>query len=573
MRVNEKGQQRRTMRNPRDVMQPERLGAMHQTRISFVRSLLRKMIRENWTVAATLWDMNPQGYGTSVYTLTTPENDYQLIVFSNAIEDHERCDRVIAEKWDVTFALVRGKVSDDDLENLRQNVPLQEAGRNSTQVLVLARANKSVRVFEHLVAALSQGSQPDGDILASVGYILRTTAVYGNGKFGIADFETLANSDFSSSFSAQMCAVFILRQFSLDWVHYLAEIHGGDNAVTLAPEFQRYLGVGNATGLGMAPYLLRHPCVVDQWMTQREHALSDVLEQPVEDTVCNTLVTYLNMASVHLSQVITIDDDQRARNHKAAEELPVIAAQANALCRQTGSHWRALMEYASHYSFDAQEALVACLLELYPDLVDRFEQQMNTVEEMAIQPGVTVGEMVDVLERRYQWALDIDFSEPENQYWFWYRSQDKEEPRLGVRGEEPGEEHELPLDVGRQVNAFYAVLKAEDRETSLARFLLENPRFRQIARRSFTLGNREMGDIQINSIGQHSKPMHLLRCKLSMFGATKFDPRSDRWVRVTLFQGAPLLDDLSDKQVNDHWIFPVLPVVSPDNNKEREQHQ
>ena len=43
-----------------------------------------------------------------------------------------------------------------------------------------------------------------------------------------------------------------------------------------------------------------------------------------------------------------------------------------------------------------------------------------------------------------------------------------------------------------------------------------------------------------------------------MFGATKFDPRSDRWVRVTLFQGAPLFDDVH----SDEWLFPLLPKIN-----------
>ena len=126
--------------------------------------------------------------------------------------------------------------------------------------LVLARANKSVRVFEHLVSSLAQGEQPDPQQLANVGYILRTTAVYGNGKFGIADFKLLEdNPDFHQSFSAQMCAVYLLREFSLDWIHYLAKQQGGEKATTLHRSLQRYLGVGNATGLGMAPYLINHP--------------------------------------------------------------------------------------------------------------------------------------------------------------------------------------------------------------------------------------------------------------------------------------------------------------------------
>jgi hypothetical protein len=68
-----------------------------------------------------------------------------------------------------------------------------------------------------------------------------------------------------------------------------------------------------------------------------------------------------------------------------------------------------------------------------------------------------------------------------------------------------------------------------------------------------------MGDIQMNLLHKQSLPIHLLRCKLAIFGATKFDPRSDRWVRVTFFQGAPLLDEIGDENYQDNWIFPLLP--------------
>ena len=35
-------------------------------------------------------------------------------------------------------------------------------------------------------------------------------------------------------------------------------------------------------------------------------------------------------------------------------------------------------------------------------------------------------------------------------------------------------------------------------------------------------------------------PIDMLRLKLSFFGAIKFDPRSDKWLRICMFQGAPL---------------------------------
>ncbi|NAW56306.1 MULTISPECIES: hypothetical protein [unclassified Vibrio] len=542
------------------VMAPDRLGAMHQNRISFVRSLIRKMASQEWQVSKHEWQLCPRGFGHVIYKLVTPAHVYHLVVFCDEIADEERNDRVIAEKWDVTFALVKGEVNVELLEQLRDNVPLQEAGRNPNNVLVLARANKSVRVFEHIVRALSKGEQPEPKELADVGYILRTTAVYGNGKFGIADFKLLENNpDFSQSFSAQMCAVYMLREFSLDWVHYLAYQQGGGNAITLHKGLQRYLGVGNATGLGMAPYLINHPCVVDQWMTSRERAIANVLVQPCDAVALEIpLQTLLSKAQRHLEQVVTINTHQDKLNHQAKEDIKTLQVNLNALM-VAHSNWASLIEQTSTISLEAQEILISCLIELYPALVDEFENQMNTDESLSIPGGKSVQDVLQVLEHRYRWSIDADYSLPENNYWFWYRSQDKEEPRLGVRGEEIGEERELPLDIGRQVNRLYRTLQKCQSETSLAEFLLTKPQYRAITRRVWTLGNRAMGDIQMNVLRKDALPMHLLRCKLAIFGATKFDPRSDRWVRVTFFQGAPLLDEIHDPNHTDTWIFPIMP--------------
>jgi hypothetical protein len=46
---------------------------------------------------------------------------------------------------------------------------------------------------------------------------------------------------------------------------------------------------------------------------------------------------------------------------------------------------------------------------------------------------------------------------------------------------------------------------------------------------------------------------------LSFFGVSKFDPKSRLWVRNTMFQGAPLVDDIGTDFADD-WYFPVMPV-------------
>lgn len=546
------------MRDPETVMAPERLGAMHSNRISFVRTLIRKMAQQKWQVTKHKWQLSEQGFGHVIYKLATPNDIYHLVVFCNEIADEERNDRVIAEKWDVTFALVHGEVTEQLLTQLSENVPLQEAGRNPTNVLVLARANKSVRVFEHIVSHLALGKQPSAEELINVGYILRTTAVYGNGKFGIADFELLEkNPDFSQSFSAQMCAVYLLRQFSLDWIAFLAVQKGAEKACDLDRDLQRYLGVGNATGLGMAPYLINHPCVVDQWMSNREAALTAVLDCQTSLDKSKLIQALLTKAVCHLQQVDTQNTTQNQLNNIAITELQGFIKQLTVLIAQSNT-WRDVLATSSGLSLETQEILISCLMEVYPDLVDAFQDKMNSNSSLSLAKGKKVEDLLLLLEDNYRWAINTDFTKAENNYWFWYRSQDKEEPRLGIRGEELGEDRELPLDIGRQAYQLHRALLTCASDMSLAEFLLQQPQYRAIARRVWTLGNKAMGDIQMNVLHKKSLPMHLLRCKLSIFGATKFDPQSDRWVRVSFFQGAPLLDEIHDGE----WLFPVLPNPS-----------
>ncbi|MBU5617714.1 hypothetical protein KPY62_11560 [Psychrobacter sp. TAE2020] len=551
-----------SFRTPDVVMHSERLGAMHQTRISFVRTLLRKIDKENWTLTKHLWDLDDNGYGQVIYRLQTPEHVYHLVIFCNKIADEERNDRVIAQKWDVTFALVYGEIGDELLANLKANVPLQEAGRNSNMVMVLARANKSVRVFDHIVTSLAEGEQPDLDVLAQVGYILRTTAVYGNGKFGIYDFKPLDHSeDFNQSFRAQMCAVYLIREFSLDWVDYLAKKKGGDKAVSLHPEIKQYLGIGNATGLGMAPYLINHPCVVDQWLSTREGALQAVLVCDIEHESDNSKIQQfsilMNRAIQHFSEVVTINEPQILLNSAVVKDLTALQENLEAEIKDSDT-WADFLQRNDHLSYESQEVIISCMMELYPELVDGFAVQVNADETMSLPSGKVVQDLIEVLEARYQWAINIDFAAEENVYWFWYRSEDKEEPRMGVRGQEHGDDKEFLLDIGRQANTLYLALQQADPQQLLSEFILTQPKYRTIARRVWTMGHKKMGDIQINVLQKTALPMHLLRCKLSMFGATKFDPRSDRWVRVTLFQGAPLFDDVH----SDEWLFPLLPKIN-----------
>ena len=71
---------------------------------------------------------------------------------------------------------------------------------------------------------LSNGTQPDINEINKVGYLLRTTAVYGSGKFGLSDFaNTKEVTDFNQPFRAEMLAVYIIREFSVELVEHVAK--------------------------------------------------------------------------------------------------------------------------------------------------------------------------------------------------------------------------------------------------------------------------------------------------------------------------------------------------------------
>ena len=175
------------LRNPNIVMKLSRLGSFHQSKLSFLRSFLKEF--KDWKYKKDLFELNEFGYGTAVYSFKKNTRVYSLICFANELNEKERSDRVIATKWDAAFALYDGVPRKQDIDRLRNEVPKQEVGRLSYKELTLSRANKSVRVFEHVVQSLSDGKQPDIELLSKVGYLYRTTAVYGSGKFGLADLE------------------------------------------------------------------------------------------------------------------------------------------------------------------------------------------------------------------------------------------------------------------------------------------------------------------------------------------------------------------------------------------------
>lgn len=554
------------LRPPELVMHLTRLGSFFPTRISFMRSLLRRMVRENWRLAREQFAFDERGLGHAVYRLALPQGVVRLVAFSHELAPEERTDRVIAEKWDATFALTTAEATPAAIERLRANVPLQEVGRCSPREFVLSRANKSVRLFEHVVDCLAEGRQPKAERIAGVGYLMRTTAVYGNGKYGLSDLpHTFGSGLFTRPFEAELLAVYLIREFTFDLVEHLARQRSPESATALAPATRRMLGIGNATGLGMAPFLIGHPLLIDRWMTARETAIARI--RAIERTNPGKLTQFgalLGRAIAHLGEWHTDDSRQMDRILVLRREMPAFAnwyEQQKERLLAEPRPWRTILgEAAQRLSMEGQELINSLVLEPHGALADDLEDAMAIEERLDLDPAMTVEALGRLIEDNYCWALGFDYQQPAQQHLFWYVSEEKLEPRLGERFAEPGAEHELRLGIGREVRRLYESLlpaiKA-DRNTTVAAFLLANPGQRQITRRVQGLAGRRYAEVRDNLLAKDTIAVDLLRCKLSMFGAAKFDPKSDRWTRITLYQGAPSFAAL-DQETADDWAFPVF---------------
>lgn len=549
------------LRAPDAVMRLQRMGASFPTRLSFLRSLIRRLTASGATLRRLLWTMDDAGFGDAVYTLALGGHDYSLVAFSCPLSDDQRSDRVIAEAWDTSYVLYDGIPDAAEIDRLRANAPRQEAGRFGPRDLVLSRANKSVRFFEHVADSLAHGRQPDRQRLGEVGYLLRTTAVYGNGKFGIADrFVLAAREGLDGPFQPEMLTVWLIREFSHDLVEHVARCRAPKTFVPLAPDLRRHIGVGNSTGLGMAPFLANHPVLLNNWVLARETALARVRAKPFLDAAAlKRLADLWRQAARHLDQWAVEDEALMARILRLRVEWLEAGSWIDlAKLPATPFPVATLLDRSQTLSVDFQELLVALAIEMAGAENDDLADGMAATREGALEPGMPVAVLRELLHDRYGWAMAIAFETPAETAQFWYVSEEKLEPRLGQRADEPGADLELPLDIARQVQRLAVDLADAPDGQSVAAFLARFPQHRHTARRIQTVAAAPYAEIRDNLLSDRCLPIDMLRCKLAFFGASKFDPRSDRWTRITLFQGAPTASGIAAGETDDCWL-PVLP--------------
>lgn len=551
------------MRDPQEVMRLARMGSFHQSRLSFMRVLLRRMKREAWAFSRPDWVIDARGVGHAVYTAKGPERAYSLVAFAHDLPADQRSDRVIATAWDATFVLFDGVPDASDIKRLRDNVPKQEAGRVSERELTLSRANRSVRLWDHVVEALASGQQPDLARVDEVGYLMRTTAVYGSAKFGSADRAvTQARPELNAPFQAEMLTVYLIRTFVMDLVEHVARAKNPD-AVPMASAIKRRFGIGNSTGLGMAPFLVNHPKLIHHWIAAREWALSEVRGLPqASDTEVATFRDFTARALHNAEEWTSEHPVQQAKLAELRADMAALSAHLDAKEFTQAYPWDSLWIWAeAALGLEGQEQLAALLLEPYGALIDGASDCMACDEAPGrIDGQMDVAALRALIERIHPRALQTDWTAPEARARIWYTSEEKLEPRLAERAEEDLDAYAHALCPAYDAALLHTALTPA--QGPIAAFLMRAPEHRHTVRRLQLAAAHPYAEIRDNTTHATMAPIDLLRAKLSFFGATRFDPRSDRWLRITMFQNAPYPDELAIADP-DGWSYPTLPDTTP----------
>ena len=545
------------LRDPNIIMKLSRLGSFHQSKLSFLRSFLDEF--KDWEYKNDLFDLDKNGFGTVVYSFKKGSRVYSLICYANKISDEERSDRVIATKWDAAFTLHDGVPTKKDIERLRNEVPRQEVGRLSYKELTLSRANKSVRIFKHVVDRLSKGLQPDLELLNKVGYLYRTTAVYGSGKFGLADrFRIKNREEINGPFRLEMMLVYLVRQFTFDQVNHIAKSKSPKTAVRLDKDICKSLGIGNSTGLGMAPFIVNHPTLLNNWIMSREVALKEIRE--IKKVSLKEIKIFKESLKNSIKNITSWNTESKYQQKKINSLLENIKKFLKFIEEK--------FDFETNYPFnqiylwleenkceECIEYVVSMMLEPFDYIVKPLISKMSSDEDkyFTIPTYRTVKDLQIIIEKRYSNIIKINFEKKENYKNFWFISKNKEEPRFADRFEENGSDLEQPLAIARDVKKLYETILVTKNNLTIDKFLNEHPDLRHVIRRAFIIEKFPYSEIQDNTIGEKVIPIDMLRLKLSFFGALKFDPKSDKWLRICMFQGAPLPMDL--KNFDSQWVY------------------
>ena len=308
----------------------------------------------------------------------------------------------------------------------------------------------------------------------------------------------------------------------------------------------------------MAPFIVNHPTLLNNWILCRETALKKIRE--IKNVNNEDSILFKNCVRDSIKNITSWNTESEYQQKKIKHLLNDV--------RKFTDFVEKKFDFKKDHPFneiylwleketcdECIEYIVSIMMEPYNEIIEPLIKQMSSEEEkyFNIPTNRTTDELRKIIEKKYSNILSINFKKEENFKKFWFISKNKEEPRLADRFEEQGSELEQPLAIARDIKRLHDKLTLLKTDLTIDKFLIDNSDLRHVVRRAFIIEKFPYSEIQDNTISEKIVPIDMLRLKLSFFGALKFDPRSDKWLRICMFQGAPLPEEL--KNYDEQWVY------------------
>ncbi|MDR5798147.1 hypothetical protein QCE49_32635 [Caballeronia sp. LZ008] len=551
------------MRPAQSIMNGPSMGAMKASRVSFAYALARRMIDERWQIVLESCEADTSGQGRLVYRIRARDVEFTYIARAYEWDGKEKVGRRSdGANRDMFGALFLGKPDAARIEKEFATFDLKnvEAMRTDAMVLGWTPANRSARIFDHVVEALAQGHQPEAGLIGSASaYLLRNGGFQASGRNGSVSYLGIpAGHPLCHPFFADLFGLYMVRQVSIDLVNAIARAHN-PNAAQLSDDIARYLAVGNSSGQGMCVALQRWPHWVSTWLVVREAALAYAKSMHTDGSSTLRLRDLLSRLAAYCDTVRTQSEDYVVPNRVIAANLRTILGW---LETRGFSLWDDLSRAASSFDAETQEYLNSALIDLYPDVADRFADYLpiGAARERDVVPEMTVAELQRLLRKNYAWALRYDMLLSKTRQHFWYHSTDNGEQRRGERILDPHEEFESFVDHIGLIQRLACVAMSYDDDTLVGELMFANPDLEMAVSRVQYLDGLPYAEIRDNLIHRDFIPAQLIRFFLASLGIECSTPLSIRYVRGVFFQGMPLPAEIA-AGTNRDWRYPIEPAI------------
>jgi hypothetical protein len=563
----------RWLRPEAELLEPLTLRSIPATRLSFSHSLVARMLDQRWGLTRVHAAVDETGSGLVVYRVEAEGVVFHFGAFSHPPGQVDRHGRIAEEEFDFFGALVDGEV---DLGRLHREhdefLTSAWRGRTDSRVYGWTVANRSNRLFEYVTSSLADGRQPDGRRLqAGGGYLVRNAGYYGNGRHGTRAWRSLPpEHPLSFPYHIDLLTLYLWRAVTVDIVEAAAAARSS-SAVPLEVGIQRFLGIGNSSGIGTAAALVRWPAWLSAATYAREYVVAHATSRrgPRPEPEVARLRELLARAEsfirdqpprqlAHLEQPVQIADALR----RTAGLVQELAEDGTVGGVPPERPWAALADAAARDgSREALECLHALLIELFPGVADRMTRFIPPAMAVRreLEPEMTLGQLRAALAERFNWALEEDLASPGAREHFWYRSEENGENRRGSRSLDPGNDRENVVDVIESVQQLDERTTGLSADSTIGEFLMEHPALATAVSRVQLAARLPYTEVRANFLSADFLPSDVVRYFLSLLGAERPDPTSVQWVRAVFFQGAPLPADVACGAHQD-WTYPGVPT-------------